>query len=83
VPLGNRGKGGSRPGLVAPPQGAVRNPTATLDEVGRVGLGTGSIRAGCRAGFVARSGMVLDPTGETPDVIGDDLGEVADRLLGG
>jgi 2-haloacid dehalogenase len=28
-------------------------------------------------------GMVLDPTGETPDVIGDDLGEVADELLGG
>jgi 2-haloacid dehalogenase len=44
---------------------------------------TGAIRAGCRAAFVARPGMVLDPTGETPDVIGDDLGEVADRLLGG
>jgi 2-haloacid dehalogenase len=42
---------------------------------------TGAIRAGCAAAFVARPGMVLDPTGETPDVIGRDLSEVADALL--
>lgn len=42
---------------------------------------TGAIRAGCAAAFVARPGMVLDPLGETPDVIGSDLDEVADALL--
>jgi 2-haloacid dehalogenase len=42
---------------------------------------TGALRAGCAAAFVARPGMVLDPSGETPDVVGRDLGEVADRLL--
>lgn len=43
---------------------------------------TGALRAGCTAAFVARPGMVLDPTGETPDIVGADLNEVADRLLG-
>ena len=42
---------------------------------------TGAIRAGCAAAFVARPGMVLDPLGETPDVVGRDLDEVADRIL--
>lgn len=42
---------------------------------------TGALRAGCTGAFVARPGMVLDPTGETPDVVGRDLTEVADRLL--
>jgi 2-haloacid dehalogenase len=44
---------------------------------------TGAIRAGCAAAFVARpgSGMVLDPAGETPDVIGADLGEVAEAII--
>lgn len=42
---------------------------------------TGAIRAGCAAAFVARPGMVLDPLGETPDVIGADLDEVASRML--
>lgn len=42
---------------------------------------TGALRAGCAAAFVARPGMVLDPTGETPDVVGRDLDDVADRLL--
>ena len=44
---------------------------------------TGAIRAGCAAAFVARPGMVLDPLGETPDVVGRDLDEVADALLEG
>lgn len=42
---------------------------------------TGAIRAGCRSAFVARPGMVLDPTGETPDVVGGDLDEVVDQLV--
>ena len=41
----------------------------------------GALRAGCAAAFVARPGMVLDPLVERPDVIGADLGEVADQIL--
>ena len=41
----------------------------------------GAMRAGCAAAFVARPGMVLDPLFEPPDVVGSDLGEIADRLL--
>jgi len=42
---------------------------------------TGALRAGCRAAFVARPGQALDPLGPRPEIIGADLGEVADRLL--
>ena len=42
----------------------------------------GALRAGCAAAFVARPGMVLDPLVERPDVVGGDLREVADRILG-
>lgn len=42
---------------------------------------TGAIRAGCAAAFVARPGVVLDPTGETPDVVGADLDAVVDQLI--
>jgi 2-haloacid dehalogenase len=41
----------------------------------------GALQAGCAAAFVARSGMVLDPLFERPDVVGADLREVADRIL--
>lgn len=41
----------------------------------------GAQRAGCAAAFVARPGMVLDPLAPTPDVVGSDLSEVADRIL--
>lgn len=41
----------------------------------------GALRAGCLAAFVARPGMVLDPLAPRPDVIGTNLGEVADALL--
>ena len=41
----------------------------------------GALRAGCAAAFVARSGMVLDPLVEPPDVVGANLREVADRIL--
>ncbi len=41
----------------------------------------GALRAGCRAAFVARPGMVLDPIHERPDVVGRDLREVADKII--
>jgi 2-haloacid dehalogenase len=42
---------------------------------------TGAIRAGCTAAFVNRPGMVLDPAGEKPDVVGGDLRDVADKII--
>jgi 2-haloacid dehalogenase len=42
---------------------------------------TGAIRAGCAAAFLTRPGMVLDPAGEKPDVVGGDLREVADKII--
>jgi 2-haloacid dehalogenase len=41
----------------------------------------GALRAGCRAAFVARPGMVLDPLAPEPDVAGRDLAEIAERLV--
>lgn len=41
----------------------------------------GALRAGCKAAFVARPGMVLDPMYEPPDVVGRDLREVAETIL--
>ena len=41
----------------------------------------GALRAGCAAAFVARPSMVLDPLVKRPDVVGADLGEVANRIL--
>jgi 2-haloacid dehalogenase len=41
----------------------------------------GAMRAGCAAAFVARPGVVLDPLAPTPDVVGADLSETADRIL--
>jgi 2-haloacid dehalogenase len=41
---------------------------------------TGAIRAGCAAAFVARPGMVLDPVGEQPDVVGVDLVDVGNQI---
>lgn len=41
----------------------------------------GAVRAGCKAAFVARPGMVLDPMYEPPDVVGRDLREVADKII--
>ena len=41
----------------------------------------GAMRAGCAGAFVARPGMVLGPLQERPDIIGDDLTSVADRIL--
>ena len=41
----------------------------------------GAMQAGCRAAFVARPGMVLNPLFERPDVVGADLREVVDGIL--
>lgn len=41
----------------------------------------GALRAGAAAAFVARPGMVLDPLVPEPDIVGADLGEVAERIL--
>ena len=41
----------------------------------------GALRAGCAAAFVARPGMVLDPLVPRPDVVGNDLREVAGQIL--
>ncbi len=41
----------------------------------------GALRAGAAAAFVARPGMVLDPLAPSPDVVGRDLLEVADRIV--
>jgi 2-haloacid dehalogenase len=42
---------------------------------------TGALRAGCRAAFVARPGMVIDPLAPEAHVVGKDLAEVAERLV--
>ena len=42
---------------------------------------TGAMRAGCVGAFVARPGAVIGPLDETPDIIGRDLNEVADKIL--
>jgi 2-haloacid dehalogenase len=41
----------------------------------------GALRAGAAAAFVARPGMVLDPLGPRPDVVGRDLVEVAEQIV--
>lgn len=41
----------------------------------------GAMRAGCRAAFVTRPGMVLDPLWEAPDIVGRDISEVADAII--
>jgi 2-haloacid dehalogenase len=41
----------------------------------------GALAAGCRAGFVARPGMPRNPIDPEPDIVGADLGEIADRIL--
>jgi 2-haloacid dehalogenase len=41
----------------------------------------GAVAAGCRAAFVARPGMPRNPIDPEPDIVGADLGEIADRIL--
>ncbi len=40
----------------------------------------GALAAGCRAAFVRRPAMALIPLGPQPDVVGDDLIDVADQI---
>jgi 2-haloacid dehalogenase len=40
----------------------------------------GALAAGCAAAFVRRPGKVLSPLGEQPDIVGDDLLEVAEQI---
>lgn len=42
---------------------------------------TGALRAGCAAAFVARPGMVMSPIGPQPDIVGDDVAAVVDRIV--
>jgi 2-haloacid dehalogenase len=42
---------------------------------------SGALAAGCRAAFVRRPGKVPSPLGPQPDIVGDDLLEVAERIL--
>jgi len=42
----------------------------------------GALRAGWAAAFVARPGMVLSLLSERPDIVGGDLREVVDQMLG-
>jgi 2-haloacid dehalogenase len=41
----------------------------------------GALKAGCAAAFIARPGMVLDPSATRPAFVGADLAEIADQLL--
>jgi 2-haloacid dehalogenase len=40
----------------------------------------GALASGCRAAFVRRPAMALIPLGDQPDIVGDDLVEVADKI---
>lgn len=42
---------------------------------------TGAQRAGLRAAYVARNGKTINPAGDAPDIIGTDLGDVADQIV--
>ena len=42
---------------------------------------TGAMAAGCRAAFVRRPHKALDPAAKAPDIVGDDLRAVVDRIL--
>jgi 2-haloacid dehalogenase len=41
----------------------------------------GALAAGCAAAFVARPGVVFDPLAPRPDIVGEDLREVAALIL--
>jgi 2-haloacid dehalogenase len=42
---------------------------------------SGALAAGCRAGFVARPGMILSPIGAQPDIVGPDIAAVVDQIV--
>jgi 2-haloacid dehalogenase len=41
----------------------------------------GALRAGCAAAFVERPGAVWNPLLERPDIVGPDLGDIAERVI--
>jgi len=41
----------------------------------------GAMRAGCKAAFIARQGKAVFPLFPKPDIVGNDLGEVAEAIL--
>jgi 2-haloacid dehalogenase len=41
---------------------------------------SGALAAGCRAAFVRRPGKALVPVGDQPDIVGDDLLQVAEAI---
>jgi 2-haloacid dehalogenase len=41
----------------------------------------GALAAGCRAAFVRRPGQALIPVGDQPDIVGDDLIDVAAKIV--
>jgi 2-haloacid dehalogenase len=41
----------------------------------------GALRAGCGAAFVERPGAVWNPLLERPDIVGSDLGDIAERVI--
>ncbi|MGS2646233.1 haloacid dehalogenase type II [Streptosporangium sp. LJ11] len=41
----------------------------------------GALATGCKAAFVARPGMVLNPIGPRPDIVGADLDAVVDQIM--
>jgi 2-haloacid dehalogenase len=41
----------------------------------------GALVAGCAAAFIARPGKVLNPLMPAPDIMGNDLLEVAERII--
>lgn len=42
---------------------------------------TGAIHAGCAAAFVSRSGAILDPAFQAPDIVGPSLPDVAEHII--
>ena len=42
---------------------------------------SGAVAAGARAAFIARPGMVPSPLGDQPELIADDLAQLADLVL--
>jgi 2-haloacid dehalogenase len=41
----------------------------------------GALVAGCAAAFIARPGKVLNPLMPMPDIVGNDLLEVAEKII--
>ncbi|UCH46667.1 MAG: haloacid dehalogenase type II [Betaproteobacteria bacterium] len=41
----------------------------------------GAMSAGCKAAFIAREGMVLNPLFEAPDIVAPDLLQVAEQII--